>query len=221
MAETKKAPEVRKEEFVDTAEKLFSRNGYEETSVDDIVEEMGVAKGLFYYYFDSRDELLELMIQRMLDEVEVETKKVAEQEGLDAIEKLRALFAVRRPVGAKSAKMVSYFHEERNRHLHASIEGRVTKFFVPIMEQVIRQGIDEGIFDTKHPREAAVVFLSSASALSHMPRNEWDDKSSAERVLMFEYFAERILGAKPGTFSFFRDYVPRSGNLKGPRTRRK
>ncbi len=216
----KKIPEARKEEFIVVASKLFAKNGYEETSVDDIVEEMGVAKGLFYYYFDSRDEILENIIQRMLDEVERSSRRAIEIEGLDTIGRLKVLLDARRPVDAKSAKLAGYFHQERNRQLHSSIENRVIKFFVPIMEQIIRQGIREGVFETDHPREAAVVFISSAAAISHMPREEWDDQSSAQRVKVFEYFSERILGARPGTFSFFSDYIPRAGKAKSQSSRK-
>ena len=53
MARTVKDKEERRLEFIETAQRLFIENGYYATSIDDIVNEMGVAKGLFYHYFDS------------------------------------------------------------------------------------------------------------------------------------------------------------------------
>lgn len=46
-----KEPEVRKQEILDTALKLFGENGYEKTSITDIAKAIGVAQGLCYRYF--------------------------------------------------------------------------------------------------------------------------------------------------------------------------
>ena len=51
--------EERKNEFIDAAEKLFKENGIVETTISSIVKEMDVAKGLFYYYFKSKDDVIE------------------------------------------------------------------------------------------------------------------------------------------------------------------
>ena len=51
--------DVRKNEILDMAQKLFFEMGYEQTSVSNIIDAVGVAKGTFYYYFKSKEELLE------------------------------------------------------------------------------------------------------------------------------------------------------------------
>lgn len=58
MAETKDSEE-RRNEFVDAAEKLFKENGIVDTTINSIVKEMNVAKGLFYYYFKSKDDVID------------------------------------------------------------------------------------------------------------------------------------------------------------------
>lgn len=50
-----KEPEVRKQEILDTALKLFGENGYEKTSITDIAKAIGVAQGLCYRYFPSKE----------------------------------------------------------------------------------------------------------------------------------------------------------------------
>ncbi len=64
-----KNPVERRNEFIAVAEELFLENGFENTSIDDIVIRMNVAKGLFYHYFDSKDELLTAIAERLLDEI--------------------------------------------------------------------------------------------------------------------------------------------------------
>ena len=68
MARVVKAPDVRRSELIACAQQLFFTNGYEKTSVSDIIAEVGVAKGTFYYYFDSKQAILEAMIDELLDQ---------------------------------------------------------------------------------------------------------------------------------------------------------
>lgn len=56
--------EERKSEFIEAAEKLFQENGIVDTTVNSIVKELDVAKGLFYYYFDSKDDVIEAISQK-------------------------------------------------------------------------------------------------------------------------------------------------------------
>ena len=63
MRETKDSEE-RRDEFVDAAEKLFKENGIVDTTVNAIVKEMDVAKGLFYYYFKSKDDVIEAISEK-------------------------------------------------------------------------------------------------------------------------------------------------------------
>ena len=67
MARISKAPEVRRQELLNTAMELFARQGYEETSMSDIARAAGVAQGLCYRYFDSKQKLFqEAMAQYVL-----------------------------------------------------------------------------------------------------------------------------------------------------------
>ena len=64
MARIVKEPEIRHEELIDISEKLFLKNGYEQTAVSEIVKEANVAQGTFYYYFKSKDDVLNAIIER-------------------------------------------------------------------------------------------------------------------------------------------------------------
>ena len=56
--------ERRRIEFIDVAEKLFKKNGIVDTTINSIVKEMDVAKGLFYYYFKSKDDMIEAISEK-------------------------------------------------------------------------------------------------------------------------------------------------------------
>ena len=59
-----KESEQRRNEFVDTAERLFHKNGIVETTISSIVKELDVAKGLFYYYFDSKEDVIDAISEK-------------------------------------------------------------------------------------------------------------------------------------------------------------
>jgi AcrR family transcriptional regulator len=59
-----KDTEQRRSEFVDAAEKLFKENGIVDTTINAIVKEMNVAKGLFYYYFSSKEDVIDAICDK-------------------------------------------------------------------------------------------------------------------------------------------------------------
>ena len=69
MARVTKDPQIRIAEILDAANRLFNTKGYHETQVSDIVKEIGVAQGTFYYYFKSKDEVLEAVVRQQIAEV--------------------------------------------------------------------------------------------------------------------------------------------------------
>ena len=59
-----KEPEVRRQEIIDTAMRVFSEQGYEATTMKDIAREMKVASGLCYHYFPNKQELYETAVRQ-------------------------------------------------------------------------------------------------------------------------------------------------------------
>ena len=78
MKETKDTDE-RRNEFIDAAEKLFKENGVVDTTINAIVKEMDVAKGLFYYYFKSKDDVIDAICEKYNNDF-----KAAIQRSLDS-----------------------------------------------------------------------------------------------------------------------------------------
>lgn len=91
-----KEREVRRKEILDTAEGFFSEKGYEATSVQDLIDAIGTAKGTFYHYFQSKEDLLDAnaMVERMLgNTVQSTTRAVVDDARLTAPEKPARLFS--------------------------------------------------------------------------------------------------------------------------------
>ena len=69
-----KAPEIRRQEIIEAAQRLFEKEGYSKTSIEAIIQEAGIAKGTFYYYFKSKQEILLLLLKEV---------QVGDEEGED------------------------------------------------------------------------------------------------------------------------------------------
>ena len=203
MSRTVKDPETRRNELIDTAEELFLVNGYEETTVSEIVRNAGVAQGTFYHYFKSKDEALNAIIDRWIEEIRAGMEGIASRDDLNAIEKILGFFNFFNNLGRSRQRLVEYIHEERNAHLHIKFERKVPQIIIPVFSRMIEEGVEEGFFDVRHPEMAALSIMKTAGAVSHIHETyRLEEKTERMKELTdatFD-FIERILGAKPGIF---------------------
>ena len=68
--------EERRKEILETAERLFLTKGYTKTTVNDILKEIGIAKGTFYHYFKSKEEVMDEIIMRIIKEDVTKAKRI-------------------------------------------------------------------------------------------------------------------------------------------------
>ena len=81
MVRVVKTHQERKNELLDTAQMLFYKNGYESTSVADVIDAVNIAKGTFYHYFKSKRELLDQIIARVAQNIDDIIDKVLAEAG--------------------------------------------------------------------------------------------------------------------------------------------
>jgi AcrR family transcriptional regulator len=201
MARIVKNPEIRRTEIIDIAEELFLRSGYNETAVSDIVQKVGVSQGTFYYYFKSKEEILDAIIERYIDDIKVGVKAIAAKDDINAIEKIMAFIGFLNNMDLGKEKLIDYFHEDQNVHLHAKFEKNVPSNIIPPFCQMIEEGVQEHLFDTKNPEMAALSIIGTTFAISHWMYDKEDRAGSTKKIMAAIFdLVERILGAKPGIF---------------------
>jgi AcrR family transcriptional regulator len=193
----------RMNDIIDKAENLFAEKGYDKTSIADIIDKVGIAKGTFYHYFSSKDELLDKIVERMLNEIWDKADIVVAKKDQDAIEKFIEFFNIFRTIAEGREKLIEDLHNEDNAHIHLKLEKKMYPEMAPKFAIIIRQGINEGVFDTKYPDEAAMVIMVSISALTEISEHVHGLRNyevDLERLKMFLDLIERILGTTPGIF---------------------
>jgi len=158
MAKTAKNHNAKKDELVEIAEKLFLEKGYEETSVDDILDASGLSKGGFYHYFKSKDEVLAESINKFAEDLLKELDPIIEDQGLNALEKLKR-FMEKKSASQKSKKeLIKYLLMlMKSDFTFYKYNMAITQKYVEPFARIIEQGAEEGIFKVEFPRETAVT----------------------------------------------------------------
>lgn len=195
MTRTVKDPEIRKNELVDAAEDLFKEKGYSKTSVSDIVNRVGVAHGLFYYYFDSKEDVIDAIVQRMVDEFVLSINKIIDNEELNAKEKFKQLFFQTFDRKKEKIYFFDYYKQEENRLMYSKYMTTISDKVVPLITEIIEQGIEESLFETEYPRETVEFWLYGRLSMdiSNFP----EDLDKILRSVRAEaFFLDRILGTK-------------------------
>ncbi len=146
---------ARRNEILDVARQLVYTKGYEQMSIQDILDALKISKGAFYHYFDSKQDLLDGLIERMLDEADQILHPIVDNSELSAVEKLRRYFDAggRWKVAQKAfmLDLLRIWRSDTNALMRQKQEAAAMKRIAPVLAEIIRQGIAEGVFSTKYP----------------------------------------------------------------------
>ena len=202
MVRITKAPEERRLEIIETAEKLFRDNGYSNTSVEAIIKEMGVAKGTFYYYFKSKEEVLQAVVGHTLDQIVQMAQQVADDPSMDALTKMGLLLS-NSQIGDEDTKEVAeHLHLSANRELHEITNIQTVLRLSPILAQIVEQGNEEKVFNTKRPLETIQFLLTGGQFLLDGGLFDFNEQEIIERRIVMQEIIEKALDAEQGTFDF-------------------
>lgn len=211
--------------ILQTALELFSRNGYDKTSVQRIIDGVGVSKGAFYHYFKSKEEVLEAICLLHSEELmKIPWKIVKEKDG-NALEKLNKIIRVAQDF--KNARI-----EQRWKLGLALQEQQDAKFQERLLEIsverakpwlliLIKQGIEEGVFSTEYPEEVAEWYFQLASILkksivklfSQIKKNPKALEDIKRKVCFYEDLLERLLGVKQGSLEISKPLLHHIGTF--------
>lgn len=187
--------EERKKELIKIAYKLFITKGYENTSVDEIIASARIAKGTYYYHFDSKEQMLEDVVNMMIDESIERAKKVVES-NLELEEKLLyTILALR--VTKEEQSVEDTINSKENIILHKKINDRIIDEAAPILSKIVREAKEKGIFkcDDNIEERVRMTLILSNEMFDHKEVHKTD-------ILVFIDTLEKIYGAKTGSLTF-------------------
>jgi len=215
MSRVVKRPEVRKREILDTARQFFFHKGYDETSIQDIIDTLSIAKGTFYHYFSSKIELLDELTERMTSEISASLRQVLDSP-TNAIDKFNAV--IRMATALKLANidvllvLLRVMFRDENAIIREKMYRRIVEKNRELFSAIMRQGVEEGLFRTPDPEDAAEIILELGKALNERVSRLLlvKDKRVQELIRMikkrtelYERVIEWVLGAAEGSIRVY------------------
>jgi transcriptional regulator, TetR family len=194
-----KKGERRKQDLLNIAYRMFIEKGYENTSVDDIIIEAGIAKGTYYYYFESKEATLEAVIEMMIEKAE-NIAKAALMNPVPIPQKLASVVYAFQP-NKDEIVITDVLERKENIVMHDKIGKKIVEVAVPILSDIVREGIAQGIF-------ACTNVVERVKMLLIMSQNMFDYGAYSNKdIEVYVDMLEKSLGAKEGTMSFISEFL--------------
>jgi AcrR family transcriptional regulator len=204
---------VRREAFLDVAQRLVQTKGYEAMSIQDLLDELEASKGAFYHYFDSKQTLLEAVVERFANSGVAALSPVLDDADLPALRKLEGIFAGIARFKAERKELVLGIMEVWNSDGNAIVREKLRRLtgriMIPLLSAVISQGIDEGVIDADSPDETATVLVSLMQGFGQQASDQFIARQAG--TISFEVVQrsvaantkafERILGVPEGSLT--------------------
>ena len=195
--------EERKHEILDIAKELFIEKGYENTSIVNILEKVGIAKGTLYYYFTSKEEILDAIIDRISEKIFYKAQEISKDPSLSVQEKILGVVMSLNIEDDKEKKIVNNIHNPQNLLMHQKQFDSIIDNVVPILTKVICEGIEKGIFNTDYHLETVEMILIYTQTVFDS-NNNLSMEETLRKISAFIVNLERLLGAEKGSFDFIK-----------------
>ena len=202
---------VRREAFLDVAQRLIQTKGYEQMSIQDVLDELETSRGALYHYFDSKQALLDGVVDRFADGAMSAVAPILADPQLPALRKLEKVLGGIASFKAERKQLVLAIMEVWNSDGNALVREKLRRLAArrlePILAAVIRQGIDEGIVTSNSPDEMARVLMYLIQGYQELAGEHFLARQAGTisfEVVLRTYAAfteafERILGIPPGS----------------------
>ena len=183
-----KHPEETVNLILDTAFRLFMEKGYEHTSIQNIIDNLGgLSKGAIYHHFKSKEDILIAVTNRMTDESNRMLEAIRDRSGLNGKEKLKMIFkeSIRRPVQNDIFTVAPDFHKNPKllfSLLHDTIDNVAPNYILPIIEQ----GIADGSVKTNYPEQLAELILLAANVWMNPMIFDSSEEESHHKFMVFD-----------------------------------
>ena len=190
----------RKNEILDTAERLFHIKGYEKCTVNDILKEIGIAKGTFYHYFKSKEEVMNGIVERYKDIIVTRAEEIIQKNNISPEEKLMNVFMSMRINDKVDSNMLDELHKTENALLHQKTLNQIVTAMAPVLVKVIEEGIDKKVWRCRYLLEYMEIFLAASLTLNDGGIFELEADSQMKIMAALISILEKMLDVPEDSF---------------------
>jgi AcrR family transcriptional regulator len=189
MGRISKDSELRRKEFIETADKLFREKGFDRTSVSDITDKIGLSHGSLFYYFPSKNELMKAVIYNRLNHGMQFLNNIADDPDKNALQKIKSIFNLLINSYDTKSTLIDFFQNDSNAALHREFTKRFRELLIPLFSKIFEQGVMEGLFKIEYPKETIeylnyIVENLGESITSSHNKNEYYRKIKALEIII-------------------------------------
>lgn len=187
----------RKNEILDVAERLFCAKGFDNTSTNDILNEIGIARGTLYYHFKSKEDILDAMIERLTNQMVAKAATIALDESIPVLERLTRTIMSLNVDNELGNMIMEEVHRPQNALMHQKLENILLARVNKLITKIAEDGIKQGIIQTDYPAEA-VEMIMTYSYIAFDSMVQYSEEEEQRKIMGFVYHAERVLGMEQG-----------------------
>jgi AcrR family transcriptional regulator len=208
---------IRREAFVEVSLRLIQAKGYEQMSIQDVLDELDASRGAFYHYFASKLALLQAAVDHIVAAAMEAVSPVAADPRLSAAQKIERLFSG--IAGWKAERrelmlaLLEVWYSDDNAIVRDKVRRSSVAVLVPLLSTIVEQGRVEGVFSARSPDGAARAVVALLLGAQDMAIELFFARQAGE--IPFEIVAERfaglaealtrVLGAPVGSLSLIDD----------------
>lgn len=197
---TVKSAQERRNEILDVASELFVQKGFEGTSTNDILEKVGIARGTLYYHFKSKEEILDAIVERINQQAVERLEEIVCKKEIPIMERLVLAVRALRVDTELGEELMEQVHKPQNALMHQKMQEMLLRQITPLFQELIEEGIQQGLVETHFPKETLEMILLYAFIMFDDEMEQSEEERNL-RIKAFVFNVERLLGAPTGSLA--------------------
>ncbi|MFT9816006.1 TetR/AcrR family transcriptional regulator [Lysinibacillus sp. NPDC056185] len=192
----------RRNEILVAADELFGQKGFDGTSTNDILEKVGIARGTLYYHFKSKEDIMDALIDRYNTQILGAANGIAADKSIAVHERIVRVVMALNISGGNGKEIIDHIHKPQNALMHQKIQKVIINGLPPILTEIIREGIEQGLFSTPYPYECMEMIVAYTNTVFDDDMVDLTDEERAARIPAFIFNVERLLGVESGSLMY-------------------
>ena len=180
---------------------LFMEKGYTNTTTQDIVDKVNISRGLLYYHFKNKEDILYCLVERYSERLLKDIYSIVYDEDKSAIEKIRSFIDITiissQNITAEDTVLQKTVELKENQYMIDKLSHKLVEKLTVYFEKIINQGIAEKKFSVKYPTETAEFLMTAYVFVSNNMSIKCSKKEPVNNYLnAFKTMLEQSLNAK-------------------------
>ena len=181
--------------------------GFDQTSISQILEATQIARGTLYYYFSSKEEIMDAIIERTIERAFTASQAFADNRGLTIIERLVGSMAALNLNHQEGEEVLLHLNQPQNALLHEKTNQILLERAPQILLPIIQDGIAAGDMKTDYPYESLEMILTYSLQVFDSSFQTLPPEKQQQKLQAFLYLLETLFHSRQGYFNPFLDLI--------------